>query len=129
MVIVMEITTLGINIRTLREKKGWSLKKLKEISGVGYSTLHDIESGKSQNITSTNLEKVAKALDTTSDDLLDIESVELVVGDISETVDAIFESDELKLDGINLSDYETEFLKDFFIAGIERIRKKRVEQK
>jgi hypothetical protein len=33
------------------------------------------------------------------------------------------------LDGINLSDYETEFLKDFFIAGIERIRKKRVEQK
>jgi transcriptional regulator with XRE-family HTH domain len=90
MVIVMEITTLGINIRTLREKKGWSLKKLKEISGVGYATLHDIESGKSQNITSTNLAKVAKALDTTSDDLLDIESVELVVGDISETVDAIF---------------------------------------
>jgi transcriptional regulator with XRE-family HTH domain len=129
MVNIMEISTLGMNIKTLREKKGWSVNKLKEISSVGYATLHDIESGKSQTMNSKSLEKVARALNTTSDDLLNIESIEFVVEDIAETIDAIFESEELKLDGINLSEYETEFLKDFFAAGVEKIRKKRVEQK
>lgn len=121
------ISTLGINIKTLREKKGLSLNKLKEESGIGYATLHDIENGKSQSLNSNNLEKVAKALDTTIDELLDIESIEYAVSDIADTIDIIFESDELKLDGIDLNNYETEFLKDFFIAGIERIRKKRDE--
>ncbi|MFT8350384.1 helix-turn-helix domain-containing protein [Clostridium saccharoperbutylacetonicum] len=124
---VMEISSLGINIKILREKKGWSLNKLKEESTIGYATLHDIENGKSQSLNSSNLEKVARALDTTVDELLNIESIEVIVDDISETVEAIFQSEELKLDGIKLNDYESEFLKDFFIAGIDRIRKKRDE--
>lgn len=123
----MEISSLGINIKILREKKGWSLNKLKEESTIGYATLHDIENGKSQSLNSSNLEKVARALDTTVDELLNIESIEVIVDDISETVEAIFQSEELKLDGIKLNDYESEFLKDFFIAGIDRIRKKRDE--
>jgi transcriptional regulator with XRE-family HTH domain len=125
----MSISTLGLNIRALREKKGWSLNKLKEECGISYATLHDIENGKSQNLNSKNLEIVAKALSATVDELLNIESVEYVVDDISDTLDAIFESDELKLDGIKLNGYEAEFLKDFFKAGIHRIREKRVESK
>jgi len=125
----MEVSALGLNIKTLREKKGWNLNKLKEESGLGYATLHDIEHGKSQTLNSNNLEKVARALDTTSDILLNVESVEYVVSDIADTVDAIFESDELKLDDIELNEYESEFLKDFFKAGIDRIRRKRVENK
>lgn len=125
----MNISTLGLNIRALREKKGWSLNKLKEECGISYATLHDIENGKSQNLNSKNLEIVAKALGATVDELLNIESIEYVVGDISDTLDAIFESDELKLDGVELSEYESEFLKDFFKAGINRIREKRVESK
>ncbi|WP_445440973.1 helix-turn-helix domain-containing protein [Clostridium beijerinckii] len=125
----MSISTLGLNIRALREKKGWSLNKLKEECGISYATLHDIENGKSQNLNSKNLEIVAKALSATVDELLNIESIEYVVDDISDTLDAIFESDELKLDGIALNEYESEFLKDFFKAGINRIREKRVESK
>lgn len=125
----MNISTLGLNIRALREKKGWSLNKLKEECGISYATLHDIENGKSQNLNSKNLEIVAKALSATVDELLNIESIEYVVDDISDTLDAIFESDELKLDGIELNEYESEFLKDFFKAGINRIREKRVESK
>lgn len=124
----MEISSLGLNIKTLREKKGWNLNKLKEESGLGYATLHDIEHGKSQTLNSNNLEKVARALDTTSDILLNVESVEYVVSDIADTLDAIFESDELKLDDVELNVYESEFLKDFFKAGIDRIRRKRVEK-
>ncbi|MDS0527847.1 helix-turn-helix domain-containing protein [Clostridium sp. SHJSY1] len=125
----MNISTLGLNIKTLREKKGLSLNKLKEECGIGYATLHDIENGKSQNLNSNNLEKVAKALDTTVDELLNLETIEHTVSDIADTLDAIFKSDELKLDGIELNEYESDFLKDFFKAGIERIRKKRDESK
>lgn len=125
----MSASTLGLNIKTLREKKGWSLNKLKEESGLGYATLHDIENGKSQTLNSNNLEKVARSLDTTVDELLNIESIEYVVSDISDTLDAIFESDELKLDDIELDEYESEFLRDFFKAGIDRMRKRRVENK
>lgn len=125
----MEISTLGSNIRELREKKRWSLNKLKEESGIGYATLHDIENGKSQSLNSNNLEKVAKALDSTVDELLNIESVEYTVRDITDTVDMIFESDELELDDRILTDTEKELLKDFFISGIENIRRKRSEIK
>ncbi|MBD7909983.1 helix-turn-helix domain-containing protein [Clostridium cibarium] len=125
----MNISTLGVNIRSLREKKGWSLNKLKEECEIGYATLHDIENGKSQNLNSNNLEKVAKALETTVDELLNLETIEYHVSDIADTLDTVFESDELRLDGQKLNDYESKFLKDFFKAGIDRIRKKRDESK
>lgn len=123
------IGTLGVNIKKIREKKGWSINKLKLESGVGYATLHDLESGKSQNLSLVNLEKVAKALNSTTDELLNIESVEFTVCDITETVDVIFESDELELDNEKLTDIEKELLKDFFISGIENVRRKRGERK
>ncbi|RFM19050.1 XRE family transcriptional regulator [Clostridium botulinum] len=47
-VTIMGISELGLNIKKIRAQKGWSLSKLKQESGVGYATLHDIENGKSQ---------------------------------------------------------------------------------
>lgn len=121
----MKISDLGINIKRFREKKGWSLSKLKQESGVGYATLHDIENGKSQNLNSKNLEKVANALNVTIDNLLNIDILEYTVTDIEETLKVILESDELKLDGNELDSYEKEELEEFFKLALNNIRRRR----
>lgn len=119
------VSELGLNIKKAREQKGWSINKLKEESGVAYSTLHDIESGKSKNLNSTNLEKVSKALNVDANDLLGITVVEHLVADLGEALDAIMESDELEIDGITLSNYEKEEMIEFFALGINNIRRLR----
>lgn len=121
----MNISELGQNIKKVRDQKGWTLNKLKQESGVGYATLHDIENGKSQNLNSSNLEKVAKALDVSANELLGIDVVEYTVIDLEETLDAVFQSDELELDGILISSDEKEELKDLFAVAINNIRRRR----
>ncbi|KZL93520.1 helix-turn-helix domain-containing protein [Clostridium magnum] len=121
----MNISELGQNIKKVRDQKGWTLNKLKQESGVGYATLHDIENGKSQNLNSSNLEKVAKALDVTTNELLGIDVVEYTVIDLEETLDAVFQSDELELDGVLINSDEKEELKDLFAVAINNIRRRR----
>ncbi len=121
----MNISELGLNIKKYREQKKWSLSKLKQESGVGYATLHDIESGKSQNLNSNNLEKISRALGATTNELLGIDIIEHTVSDLEETIDAIFESDELEIDGLLLDDNEKEELKDFFAMAINNLRRRR----
>ena len=118
----MEISILGKNIREYRSKKGWSLKKLTEIAEVGYATIYDLENGKKQNINSTTLEKVATALETSTNELLGIDVIEHTVDDIPDTIDAIFESDELEIDGIKLTSKEKDILKSIYKNGIDVIR-------
>ncbi|WP_368253684.1 helix-turn-helix domain-containing protein, partial [Clostridium paraputrificum] len=105
-----------------RNNRGWSLKKLTEIAEVGYATIYDLENGKKQNINSTTLEKVANALEVSTNELLGIDVVEHTVDDILDTVEAIFESDELKIDDIKLTSKEKEILKSIYINGIDIIR-------
>lgn len=121
----MNISELGQNIKKYRNKKGWSLSKLKQESGVGYATLHDIENGKSQSLNSVNLEKVAKALNITTNELLGIDIVEYTVNDIEETLDMVLQSDELELDGIPINDDEKEQLRDFLSLAINTLRRGR----
>lgn len=125
----MNISELGLNIRKIRELKGWSVNRLKQESGVGYATLHDIESGKSQNLNSTNLEKVAKALDVSTNELLGIEVIEYTVTDLEETLETILESDELELDGFLITEDEKEELMEFFKIGMNNIRRGRSKTK
>ena len=124
----MEISLLGKNIKEYRIKKGWSLKKLTEIAEVGYATIYDLENGKKQNINSTTLEKVANALETSTNELLGIDVIEHTVNDIPDTIDAIFESDELKIDGIELTAKEKDILKSIYKNGIDIIRLMRSNQ-
>ena len=121
----MNISELGMNIKKYRSLKGWSLNKLKQESEIGYATLHDIESGKSQTLNSSNLEKVAKALDISTNELLGIDVVEHTVTDIEETLKIILLSDELELDGVLLSEDEKEDLADFFMMSINNLRRRR----
>ena len=118
----MEISLLGKNIKEYSNNIGWSLKKLTEIAEVGYATIYDLENGKKQNINSTTLEKVANALEVSTNELLGIDVVEHTVDDILDTVEAIFESDELKIDDIKLTSKEKEILKSIYINGIDIIR-------
>ncbi|MBS6502661.1 MAG: helix-turn-helix transcriptional regulator [Clostridium sp.] len=121
----MEISIIGKNIKKFRDNKGWSLTKLKNESGVGYATLHDIENGKTKNLNSKNLEKIAVALDKTPDELLgiaDYEVIEVQVGDLVSSINAIFESDELELDDVLLSDFDKKFLLDNFMNNINSLR-------
>lgn len=118
----MEISLLGKNIKEYRNRKGWSLKKLTEIAEVGYATIYDLENGKKQNINSTTLEKVANALETSTNELLGIDVIEHTVNDIPDTIDAIFESDELEIDGIKLTSKEKDILKSIYKNGIDVIR-------
>lgn len=123
----MGISDLGKNVKRIREDKGWTLNKLKQESGIGYATLHDLENGKTQNLNSNNLLKVANALDMTIDDLLgnEYEVEELVVDDIEETLMKILESDELKYEGILMTVNEKGILKDYIMSGLESIKRKR----
>lgn len=118
----MGISLLGKNIKEYRNKKGLSLKKLTEIAEVGYATIYDLENGKKQNINSTTLEKVATALETSTNELLGIDVIEHTVDDIPDTIDAIFESDELEIDGVKLTSKEKDILKSIYKNGIDVIR-------
>ena len=125
----MKISELGLNIKKFRKQRGWSLSKLKQESNVGYATLHDIENGKSQNLNSKNLEKVAKALNVSTNELLGIDVVEYTVTDLEETLKIILQSDELELDGLLVDKNEKEELEDFFNLTINIIRKRRKNRK
>jgi len=123
----MEISEVGINIRKFRDKKGWSLQRLKDESGVGYATLHDIENGKSKNLNSTTMEKIARALNETTDELLglEIEVIEYVVGDLENTIKAILESDEIKIDDLGLTEDDKNEVFELVKVGIKNIRRRR----
>lgn len=121
----MEISVIGKNIKKFRENMGWSIAKLKNESGVGYATLHDIESGKTQTLNSKNLEKISIALEKTPDELMGIEYevLEVQVGDLISSIAALFESDELELDGVLLNEFEKKFLLDNIVNSINLFRK------
>ncbi len=61
---------LQTNIRKLREKKELSQEKLARLADVANNTIIKIESGENQNPTLETLQKIAKALDITIDDLV-----------------------------------------------------------
>lgn len=120
----MEISILGKNIEKLRTAKGWSKSKLKELSNVGYATIHDIESGKTQNLNTATINKLAIALNVTPNILLGIEEIEIinhVVEDIEDTLNAILECDDLKFKDEPLTEKDVIFLKNLFDFGLKTL--------
>lgn len=64
--------SIGELIGDLRRNKGWSQKELAKRAGVTESTLSRIESGITKQVDATALGKIAKALNTSTDYLLDL---------------------------------------------------------
>ena len=63
-------TSLAKKVKQLREKLGLSQEKLARLADVSNNTIINIEAGKQDNPTIDTLKKVAKALDTTVEDLI-----------------------------------------------------------
>jgi len=64
-----EISTIAKNIKKIRKKKGISQDKLSKLADVAYNTIIKIESGAIQNPTIETVQKIAKALDVSLDEL------------------------------------------------------------
>lgn len=60
------------SIKKIREQKGVSRKELSELSGVHYKKITDYENDyiKIENVTVGNLDRIAKALECTIDELI-----------------------------------------------------------
>lgn len=64
-----EIPTIAKNIKKIRKKRGISQDKLSKLAEVAYNTIIKIESGAIQNPTIETVQKIAKALDISLDEL------------------------------------------------------------
>lgn len=64
-----KISTIAKNIKKIRKKKGISQDKLSKLAEVAYNTIIKIESGAIQNPTIETVQKIAKALDISLDEL------------------------------------------------------------
>lgn len=122
----MNISIVGKNIKRIRENKGLSAYKLAKLAHVGNTTISEIESGIRQSIKSDTLDKIADALNVTSDDLLKLENnEEYIVQDMEDAFDFLLSSDELSIDEVELSDEEKQKIKNSVDIAIQSIRYQR----
>jgi len=63
------ITRIAKNIKKVRKERGISQDKLSKLADVAYNTIIKIESGAIQNPTIETMQKIAKALGVSLDDL------------------------------------------------------------
>jgi len=75
------MSDIGDFLRSLREKNNLTLKDLSDKSGVGQSTISDIETGNSKSPRMNTLSKLAKALGVSINDFFD--SDETIIEDIN----------------------------------------------
>ncbi|MHB8035802.1 transcriptional regulator [Clostridium botulinum] len=120
------ISILGQNIKKIRTEKGLSAYKLSKLAKVGTTTISEIENGKRQSLNSTTIEKIANALNISTDKLMDVEeNKEYIVTDIDQTIKLILTSDELVLDDIKLSNTEKLQIESALNAAFAMIRDQR----
>ena len=64
-----QISTIAKNIKKLRKQKGLSQDKLSKLADISHNTIIKIESGAIQSPTIDTVQKIAKALEVSIDDL------------------------------------------------------------
>lgn len=116
---------LGKNIKEIRESKKLSVNKLSQIAKVGQSTISQIETGQRQSLRSETLEKIAKALGVTTNDLLSIDEGSYEISDLSEAINFILQDDEITIDDILMNETEKEQFKFAVEMAINTIRNNR----
>lgn len=116
---------LGRNIKAIRERKGLSINKLSGLANVGQSTISQIETGQRQSLRSETLEKIAKALEVKTNDLLSIDEGSYEVSDLMGAIEFILQDDEVSIDNIVMSDIEKEQFKFAVEMAINTIRNNR----
>lgn len=100
----MSVSVLGQNIKRIREQKNMTAATLAKKANIGSATISEIESGVRQSLQSRTIEKIALALEITTDYLFEFEiHEEYVVEDIRDAIKIVLESDEITLDGVELT--------------------------
>jgi len=99
------MTILGVNIKKLRDRAGMSLSDLAKASGIGRSTINDIESGKAQDSKNNTINALAKAFGVSPGTLTEMEiEHEYVITDIEEAMELILSQENLTLHGESLNE-------------------------
>lgn len=120
------ISILGQNIKRVRESKKISAYKLAQISGVGNSTISQIESGKRQTLNVSTIEKLAIALNVEPNKLISPEDdTEYELTDFKEIISTILLSADITLDEIELTDIEKKDISLAIEIVIQLIRNRR----
>lgn len=119
------VSILGENIKHIREEKNLSINELSRKAKVGVATISQIETGKRQGLRSETLEKIAIALEVTTNDLLNINEYSYEISDLSEAIDFILSDDEISIDNIQMTQSEKEQFKFAVDMAINTIRKNR----
>ena len=65
-----KITQIGKNLKNLRKQKGLSQDRLSKLADISYNTVIKLETGGIVNPTIETLQKIAKALNISVDDLI-----------------------------------------------------------
>jgi transcriptional regulator with XRE-family HTH domain len=81
--------SLGENIRNIRKNKGYSIMKIRELTGLSKSTISEIENDKSSP-TSDTLEKIANALGVNISDFFDNNPIEDKLDILEEDMKILF---------------------------------------
>lgn len=119
------VSILGENIKHIREEKNLSVNELSRKAKVGVATISQIETGKRQGLRSETLEKIAIALEVTTNDLLNINEYSYEISDLSEAIDFILSDDEISIDNIQMTQLEKEQFKFAIDIAINTIKKNR----
>lgn len=119
------ITCLGENIKRYREMRGLSKSELSKMSNVALSSISQIETGARENLTSSSIDKIARALNVTTDKLLSTNEDICEVSDFLEAVSFILTDDDISIDGEVLTPDEKEKLKFAMEMAAITIIKKR----
>jgi len=99
------MTVIGDNIKKLRNRAGMSITDLSKSSGVGRSTISEIESGKALNPKNNTTSALANALGVNIGTLNDMEiEHEYVITDIEEAMNLILSQENLMLHGEALNE-------------------------
>lgn len=123
------VSYLGDNIRCLRLKKKLSKAALAAAAGVGATTITEIENGKRQTLHADTLNKIAVALGTSVNELLNNnDNVEIQTNDICQIMSLIIDSDFMTLDGITLDKGDKVLLNATFLMYINALRYDRLKK-
>ncbi len=94
------LSILGKNIKKLRDRAGYSIRKLSVFSGVSKSVICEIESGKAKNPRFETITKLAVALNVTPETLNDIEfEHKYMVTDVKEAFYILMNQPNLAING------------------------------
>lgn len=133
---------LGKNIKRIRENKKLGLNRTARKAGISGSYLSDIEKGKKQNPSMDTLKSISKALDTTIDELLQMEpitkgnendtSLTCIANkstDVKEIMELILSQPVLTLNGKILNDESKIALSNAIKMGLAYAEQKQKEEK